>query len=397
MMNHSGRNRAAFLAALAHGVLVLAGPLHGAINIELRPRATTAVVGELIDVDLFAVSDDPNSDQSLFGLQAVLQWNAQYLRLVGHEVPASGGWILSGFFDDSKIDGLNNSHDDGDAYFQAAVAFPGPLWATPSGLLVTTLSFRALAPTPNTLLSIPSEFGQFTVSEVFGEVPGQVVTGTLGTTGFPVTSHPVWGHLFVQEEPGATCIRAGELITVLIDVADLLEPINGVQALLQYDTDALVFMDVLTGDGVGSPWNEAVTVDSAIDGGVAILMVLLGNASMQDATVARVQFLTATDITSQSATMQIIPQFEQLATALTLASTGETIIPTIVGLAVFPPVGDTDGDGDIDLADFGTLVGCFGGPDLPAIGDCGCLDFEQDGDIDLLDFAELQNRLTGSL
>ena len=51
-------------------------------------------------------------------------------------------WQSSGFPGDPA--GLNNSHADGDAYYQAVVVFGGPLaTATPAGLLVATLRFTA--------------------------------------------------------------------------------------------------------------------------------------------------------------------------------------------------------------------------------------------------------------
>ncbi|MFQ5461271.1 MAG: hypothetical protein ACE5E5_01455 [Phycisphaerae bacterium] len=386
-----------WLAALCVAVLgfVLPATSRGAINLELRPRGVSFVVGDTIDVDLYAVSDDPNADQSLSGVQIIVQWNADDLQLLGHGGPASGDWILAGFFDDSQIDGLNDSLDDGDAYYQAAAAIPGPLWATPEGLLITTLSFHALAATENAQIHIPAQLGQFTESAVFGPVPGVTVTGTLGTVGFPVTSHPVWGLLRISADPNVPCVRAGESITVLLQVANLLEPINGVQALFQYDTAALTLLDVLTGDGAGSPWDAAVPLHSNLDGGVAILVVLFGDASVLDAAVARVRFVALADITPASAIMQMTPNLTPLSSTLTVASTGMTIIPGLEGPAVMPPVGDTDVDGDIDLLDSGALAGCAAGPDVPPFGDCGCSDFDQDGDVDLRDFADLQIRFGG--
>lgn len=50
--------------------------------------------------------------------------------------------------------------------------------------------------------------------------------------------------------------------------------------------------------------------------------------------------------------------------------------------------GDTDGDGDADLADFAAFQNCFGAS--PVTGRCLPLDFNTDSAIDLLDFAEWQ-------
>ncbi len=57
------------------------------------------------------------------------------------------------------------------------------------------------------------------------------------------------------------------------------------------------------------------------------------------------------------------------------------------------PLGDVDGDGDVDLADFATLAVCFSGPG-PASPPAGCspeefatCDLDGDGDVDLSDFS----------
>ncbi|MCH7701804.1 MAG: right-handed parallel beta-helix repeat-containing protein [Planctomycetes bacterium] len=58
--------------------------------------------------------------------------------------------------------------------------------------------------------------------------------------------------------------------------------------------------------------------------------------------------------------------------------------------------GDFDGDGDVDLVDFGMLQVCFAGANGEPI-DPTCIpgDFDDDGDIDLLDYAAFQAALTG--
>jgi predicted outer membrane repeat protein len=65
--------------------------------------------------------------------------------------------------------------------------------------------------------------------------------------------------------------------------------------------------------------------------------------------------------------------------------------------------GDTEGDGDVDLVDFGqyllcTSVQCFTPPCPPLYIDshCGCVDFDSDGDVDLVDFGVFQISFTGN-
>mgnify|MGYP005837764001 CR=1 FL=1 len=57
---------------------------------------------------------------------------------------------------------------------------------------------------------------------------------------------------------------------------------------------------------------------------------------------------------------------------------------------------DFDGDGDVDLVDFGVFQGCFNGPNRPpARSDCSRADFEGDGDVDLVDFGRFQACFNG--
>jgi RHS repeat-associated protein len=52
--------------------------------------------------------------------------------------------------------------------------------------------------------------------------------------------------------------------------------------------------------------------------------------------------------------------------------------------------GDADGDGDIDLVDFGQFQLCFTGSSAIATPPCRRLDYDNDGDVDLVDFGNLQ-------
>lgn len=114
------------------------------------------------------------------------------------------------------------------------------------------------------------------------------------------------------------------------------------------------------------------------------------------------------------------------------ANTGVPDPPDYPGIAdmgaqehqlVIPP-GDLDGDGDVDLADYGILAGCLvgpfaataadydddrdvdlddfdalvacvTGPDVVAGGGCAIIDVDHDNDVDLADYALFQNGFTG--
>ena len=66
-------------------------------------------------------------------------------------------------------------------------------------------------------------------------------------------------------------------------------------------------------------------------------------------------------------------------------------------LVLFPPAfpADLDGDGDVDVDDFGIFAGCMMGPDVAHPGGCGTADLDGDGDVDMHDLARFQQAYTG--
>lgn len=58
--------------------------------------------------------------------------------------------------------------------------------------------------------------------------------------------------------------------------------------------------------------------------------------------------------------------------------------------------GDFDGDGDVDLVDFGEFQLCFTGGTGTLAQGCECADFDGDNDADLVDFGAFQLAFTGS-
>jgi hypothetical protein len=70
----------------------------------------------------------------------------------------------------------------------------------------------------------------------------------------------------------------------------------------------------------------------------------------------------------------------------------------IIAEQAFEPDGDFDGDGDVDLADYGGFQRCFTGPGAGSIAPgCERVDFDSDVDVDLDDYAEFEVRFTGVL
>lgn len=165
------------------------------VNLELRPAAQTALVGQTISVEFYAVSSTSVA-APVASIDAILDWDPAYLKLTGHVDNGPYAWLSSGFPNDSGLDGLNSPFgpvpaNDGDAYYRAFRNFSAPALATPAGLLVTTLTFEALAETPSTLITIPATAGLFTRTFVVdGIVAGREITGELGWTKITIIPEP---------------------------------------------------------------------------------------------------------------------------------------------------------------------------------------------------------------
>ena len=367
-----------FLVAISLLLIWVTSSADGGVNLELRPTEQSVLVGEIASVGLYAVSDT-TENQMVRGMQVVLRWDPAYLRLSGVKDDGAPPWILSGFYDDSGMGGLNNTFDDGNAFYQAASDFWSPAWATPDGVLVTTFLFEALVQTPGTVGSILPALGEHATTQVFGEKPKEDVTGTLGQCA--VTVH--WGRLHV--EPIDSCgAQPGDTVVVLLKVSDLPEPINGVQALVKFDSQNLEFAGVLPGDGNGFPWDSATEVYETVDQDTLTYAVLLiAGGSSEDFVVARIFF-----VFTGAATVQLAPEAPPLVTKLSLASTGATRIPQLHGPAILADRGDWDLNGQVDLLDHASWLVCLGGPEVGySSGECCKGDFDRDGDVDMADFA----------
>ncbi len=187
---------AAFAAAASGGVTP-------PVNLELRPAAQTALVGQTISVEFYAVSSTSVA-APVASIDAILNWDPAYLKLTGHVDNGPYPWLSSGFPNDSGLDGLNSPFgpvpaNDGDAYYRAFRNFSAPALATPTGLWVTTLTFEALAETPSTLITIPPAAGLFTRTFVVdGIVAGREITGTLGFTKITIVPEPVSSALLLM-------------------------------------------------------------------------------------------------------------------------------------------------------------------------------------------------------
>jgi len=176
----SSTTAVALLCALIIGHY--AAPSQALIDLEWRPMAQCIELDDVVEIGLYAVSDDPELDQLLSAMDVIFAWDPAYLELLGVVDPGYPNWIFSGFSNDPY--GLNETipPQDGDGIYTALGPLGVPIPATPGGTLVTTFQFRALQVVDETwveiLESAGSPPGQTIVYD--GTVPGLDVTGELG-------------------------------------------------------------------------------------------------------------------------------------------------------------------------------------------------------------------------
>lgn len=164
----------------AGGLLAVAPEAQALIDLEWRPACQTVDPGQPVEIGLYAVSDDL-TDQSMAAMDVIINWDNEVMQLTGVNNTGPYVWAFSGFPDDSGLDGLNNTWDNGVALYSAFAQLGVPAYATPDGLLVTTFQFSTTAQPGFNWLRILTAVGQYSSSRVFdGTVPGLEVQGGLG-------------------------------------------------------------------------------------------------------------------------------------------------------------------------------------------------------------------------
>ena len=149
MLYTLGRLRLSIVTTLV--ALAGAPRAQGAIELQWRPTISSSVVGDVLEIGLYAVSDS-GLDQPIAGLELVFEWDTAQLLLLVNVDPCTAdpcpantyNWIESSFPDDSARDGLNNTFTDGIAFYIAFIQPGTPAMVTQEGLFVTAFRFGIL-------------------------------------------------------------------------------------------------------------------------------------------------------------------------------------------------------------------------------------------------------------
>jgi hypothetical protein len=163
------------------------GP-EGSLSVDLiwSPVPDFTDLGGTIEIQLLARSSSETESVAIGAIDLIFAWDPAVLELI--EVADDGpyNWLIIGLPDDSGLDGLNDDLTDGEGFFQALSSFGTPAMATPEGLHVATFRFEGLQLSSGTILSMPEESGDFTVSRVLGTEVGLVLTGELDSVALRV-------------------------------------------------------------------------------------------------------------------------------------------------------------------------------------------------------------------
>jgi hypothetical protein len=186
----------------AGSLIAFAAEAVAEIDLEWRTPLPYVVVGQTFEVGLYAVSDD-DTDQTVAGVDALMTWEPGALLLEGKIDNGPYAWLGSAFFDDRNLDRFNADcgpdvfcdpytwlpYNDGDAHYTAFAISP-PAFATPEGLLVTTMVFTAAMPTSGTQVDFilgPTDYHQAT-RVLSADPAGVVVTGAMRSLTLPIVA-----------------------------------------------------------------------------------------------------------------------------------------------------------------------------------------------------------------
>lgn len=155
------------------------------VHLEWRIAPSMITEGEIIDVGLYAVSDNQNV-QAFAGMDVIFSWDPSVLEFQGIVNNGSYPWLGS-YIPVNDPFGLNEqpTPGDGDGLYVAMGGFTTLPYATPNGLLVTTFRFLAINATCDSYLDILEVAGSPQTETVVWSAmnPGMPATGELRDLG----------------------------------------------------------------------------------------------------------------------------------------------------------------------------------------------------------------------
>lgn len=369
------------------------------VELRLEPEFPYVGRGARVRVALKAYANG-GINESVSGLDAIINWDSEALRLIGLANNPAIVWLLAGLLPDSAADGLNDSFDDGDALFQGIGSFQSPIVVSESGLLIATLTFEALSAVELTSFDLVESFGDFSRSQVlrFGGEAEDILEGL----------SPGW--LTVLERGGLRVpdvwLPAGRVTGLRVEGELFGAASNGVSAVVRIapgsgSVGTVMFTAAADTSAVEDPWPESGTFSAfqsgvgagAVNGFVNAAGEDVAGALEFDGALAMFPIVSSPGATGswdvEFAAHQVRSGWESVATTLTN------------GVVHLVEPGDGSGDGVLDAGDAGELAACLNGPAGPVWPPsysptsemrCVVYDMDDDGDVDLADFADFALR-----
>lgn len=393
----------------------------GLVDVEWRPSSQSADVGGIVDIQLYIFA--PFSVETVAGVEAVVVWDPTSLELLGITdpcrvdpcAPGTYNWLDSKFPDDSRLDGLNDTFEDGDAFYQAfgQLGAGGAAVVTVDGLHVTTFHFRVLRAGPTQVELLPT-FGNFSKTRVFdGVTPGADITGTIGpsatvdasgcapavtftatmryltvTPGGTVT--PIALKLFGDEgDPDVTCVSS------FVQDDGSIGDTPFFQSGLEWGTVFVAGMNIVPGETYG------LTIDCDPVSGPLL-------SESRTATTSEWGDSNGNgEVTFDDVSLVINASNGVFGEGITLQQADiapcepDGVVDELDVNAVFDAFGGFPYpcpgacDAALDLEFFTQFVPCLEGPDTAVPGACVQFDFDFDQDVDLNDLRHLQENFVG--
>jgi hypothetical protein len=189
--------------AIFVGVLVGASASSlGSIDISLQSSQPQYSVGDQVAIKVFAQAN-PDEVQGMLSFQMIFNWDVTRLHLNGVSTTGGQPFTAIGFFHDAY--GINETTPptDGNAILIGLGPLGSSIEVPQQGVLLTTMLFTALAPSPASPLNIlPSAGSPVGTTVVYGDTgPNVSVTGALNNGSVTILPAPATGAVLL----GAAC------------------------------------------------------------------------------------------------------------------------------------------------------------------------------------------------